>query len=105
MISWDLSIFKISSYTDYTHTNSAYLGIGNVDAYIGYNYQKGLGFDVGASAFELGYNGDIIDINISVLTIGATYIYKGGKLQWGVKTGWFGFNISLDLVKLNKLLS
>ncbi|MBQ3506586.1 MAG: hypothetical protein IJA89_07445 [Clostridia bacterium] len=105
VISWDLSIFKISSYTDYTHTNSAYLGIGNVDAYIGYNYQKGLGFDVGASAFELGYNGDIIDINISVLTIGATYIYKGGKLQWGVKTGWFGFNISLDLVKLNKLLS
>ena len=65
---------------------------------------KGAGFELDASVIELGYAGEIIDFSVSALTIGFSLYYKDGKLNYSFKVGWYGVSISIDLVKLWKLI-
>ena len=50
------------------------------------------------------YNFRIIDASVSGLSIGATYLLKNGKFEFGVGAGWFGWSVSIDFVELFKLL-
>lgn len=65
---------------------------------------KGSGFELDASVIELGYAGEIIDFSVSALTLGFAWYYKDGKLNHSFKAGWYGVSISIDLVKLWKLI-
>ena len=66
--------------------------------------KEGIGIAAGASVLEIGYESRYIDVNIEVLTIGITYMYKDGKFELGHGSGWFGWSFSIDLVELYKLL-
>ena len=34
--------------------------------------------------------------------IGATYLYKNGKLKFGVGAGWVGYSVTIDIDEFNK---
>ena len=57
LINWNLSIYKGSLYFDHNENYSLYISMGNVNAYVGINYEKGIGLDVGTNVLEIGYDG------------------------------------------------
>lgn len=104
VLNWSLSIYKGSLYFDNNEEHSIYVSVGNIGAYAGINYKKGIGLDVSANVAEIGYDGRIIDANLEGLSIGFTYMYKDGKLELKHGYGWWGWSLSIDFVELWKCL-
>ena len=104
VLDWSISLYKGSLYFDNNEEHSIYVSVGNIGAYAGINYKKGIGLDVSANVAEIGYDGRIIDANFEVLSIGFTYMYKDGKLE--LKHGYvlWGWSLSIDFVELWKCL-
>ena len=53
---------------------------------------------------EVGYDGRIIDVSVSALTVGATYLLKDGKFKWGFNYGWIGVSVSVDFIEIGKIV-
>lgn len=57
-----------------------------------------------SSVIEIGYDGKLIDVSVSGLTGGFTYLLKEKQFKFGWYGGWFGWSISIDFVELLKLI-
>ena len=104
VVNWGLSLYKGSLHFDSYENHSLYVSVGNVGVYAGLNYKKGIGFDAGASAIQIGYDGRIIDADVEFFTVGITYMYKDGAFEFGYGAGWYGWSVGIDIVELCKLL-
>lgn len=47
---------------------------------------------------------NFFDASIECITIGITYVYKDGTLEFGIGAGWLGWSVSIDFVELFKFL-
>ncbi|MCQ2798616.1 MAG: RHS repeat-associated core domain-containing protein [Bacilli bacterium] len=104
IVNWSLSVYKGSLYFWKDEKCVPYVSAGNIGLYLGLNYKKGIGVDVGASVLRIGYDGKVLDASIEGFTIGITYMYRDGKITFGYGVGWYGWSISIDFVELFKLL-
>ena len=104
VINWSLSVYKGTLFFDRNETRSIYISVGNAGFFVGLLSDKGSGINLDASVIELGYAGEIIDFSVSALTIGFSLYYKDGKLNYSFNALWYGVSISIDLVKLWKLI-
>lgn len=104
IVNYGLSIYKGSFYFDKNENHSYYLSVGNIGVYAGLNYKEGIGISVGGNVLEIGYDGRVVDASIEGLSVGITYMYKDGELEFGFGAGWIGWSISIDLIELCKLL-
>ena len=102
VVDWGLSIYKGRLYFDNSATHSFYVSVGNIGIYSGFNYEEGIGFEAGASALEIGYEGQFVNVSVEGGAIGITYMYKDGKFELGCGSGLFGWSVSIDLVELHK---
>jgi RHS repeat-associated protein len=106
-ISWGLSIYSGTLYFDENEQHSLYVSAGNIGIFAGFVFPKDktkdnktrIGFDASASVLEVGYDGRIIDVSVSALTVGATYLLKDGKFKWGFNYGWIGVSVLSILLK------
>ena len=111
VVSWGLSVYKGSYYFDNNENHSLYVSLGNISIFLGLVFPKDsskdnkarLGFDASANVIEIGYDGRIIDASVSGLSIGATGLFKNGKLKFEYGYGWWGWSVSIDFIELFKL--
>ena len=104
LLNWGLILYRGSLYFDLDENYSLYISSGSIDTYIGINYKKGIGLDLSASAINLGYDGKIADASVDFFTIGFTLMYKDGKLQNSIGTGWIGYSLEVDIREFLKWL-
>jgi RHS repeat-associated protein len=104
VMNWGLAIYKGSLYFDHAENHSVYVGIGNLSAYIGVNFEEGIGIDASASVLAIGYDGRIIDASIEALSAGLTYMWKDWQFEFGYGVGLYGWSVSIDFLALFKLL-
>ena len=104
LINVGLSLYKGSFFFDNNENHSIYVALGNAGAYAGINYKKGIGLSASANVLSVGYDGRVLDFSFELLTVGATYMYKDGKLGFGYGAGWYGFTVSIDFIELYNII-
>ena len=65
---------------------------------MGFNFKKRkFGVEIGGSVGRIGYDGNLVDIQIDFLTAKFFCIYENGKLKIDPGFGWVDFGVSIDI--------
>ena len=104
IINWGMSFYTTSLYFDNNENHSLYACVGNFETYAGITFKDGIGIDTSLSVLEAGYDGRIIDVSVSFLTLGITNMYRNGEWDLGAGSGFFGISVSINFGELIKLL-
>ena len=100
IIDWSLNIFQARYLLSENRNEAIVINVGNISTYVGFDYKKGIGFDVSANVVEVGFDSRIIDFNFEFISFGYKAMYNNGKVSGKAGFGWFGFSFSIDFVEL-----
>ena len=105
LINWGLTVYRGSLYFDKDEQYSVYCAFINLSIYAGGNWEKKkLGVEVGGSVGRLGYDGEIIDIQLDFLTAKFFCIYEDGKIKCDPGYGWVDFGFSVNIAAIMEYL-
>ena len=100
LVDWSLNIFQ-AKYLFNENRNEAFLiNVGNISAYAGFDYEKGIGLDASASLIEFVFDSRTIDFGVEFISFGYKFYYNNGKYEGKAGFGWYGITISIDFIEL-----
>ena len=95
-----MNIFQ-AKYLFNENRNEAFLiNVGNISAYAGFDYEKGIGLDASASLIEFVFDSRTIDFGVEFISFGYKFYYNNGKYEGKAGFGWYGITISIDFIEL-----
>ena len=97
LFSWDISVYKAVLYLDENREQSVYVSVGSISVYAGIHLEHGIGFSAAASAFSIGYDGEIVGLNVDFITAELTRMYKNKKWFSGTGFALVGLGYSVDI--------
>ncbi len=106
LVNWGLSIWEGSLYLDHYEEQSFYISAGSIGAYAGINVKEGIGIDLSASVLDVGFDGKVIDLSVSIIGVGVFFKFENWKVKAKVDPlGWFGIGFSVDLMEFFKFMN
>lgn len=106
LVNWGLSVWKGSLHLDHYEEQYLYISAGNVSTYAGINFEKGGGVDLSANVLEVGFDGKVIDLSVTIIGAGVFFKFENGEVEAMYDPiGWFGVSFSVDLIELFKFMN